>query len=154
MVVILCHPDDGPALWLAQTLTASRVPDVTVVSVEELVFSRCIVSRMTDNGDSGMVRLADGRVLRPESITGLVNRVRHLPTQHFAHANADDRAYATAELGAFLLAWLNGIAGRVLNPARPFALGGGVMYPYSPPAPAVPASNGNQHVDQTATKHD
>ena len=33
---------------------------------------------------------------------------------------------ATAELHAFLLAWLNGVAGRVLNPARPLLLGGGI----------------------------
>ena len=33
-------------------------------------------------------------------------------------------AYATAELSAFLLAWLNGVRGRVLNPARPFSLAG------------------------------
>lgn len=128
MRVILCHPDDRSALWLAQTLGA-HAEDVTLVSVEELVFSRSIVHRMTSRGDTGSVRLADGRILRPESIDGLVNRVRYLPTQHFAHADADERAYATAELSAFLLAWLNGISGRVLNPPRPFALGGGVMYP-------------------------
>lgn len=128
MRVILCHPDDRAALWLARTLRG-HATDVTVVSVEELVFSRSIVHRMTSRGDAGSVRLADGRTLRPESIAGLVNRVRYLPTQHFAHADAGERAYATAELSAFLLAWLNGINGRVLNPPRPFALGGGVMYP-------------------------
>jgi hypothetical protein len=128
MRVILCHPDDQAALWLAQTLAADAT-DLTVVSVEELVFSRSIVHRMTSRGDTGAVRLADGRTLRPESIAGLVNRVRYLPTQHFAHADTAERAYATAELSAFLLAWLNGIRGRVLNPPRPFALGGGVMYP-------------------------
>jgi hypothetical protein len=129
MLVILCHPDDRPALWLARSLTASGVPEVTVVSVEELVYSRTITYRMSGSGDTGTVRLGDGRVLRPESIGGLVNRIRYLPTRHFARANADDRAYATAELSAFLLAWLSGIPGRVLNPARPFALGGGAMYP-------------------------
>ena len=96
-------------------------------SVEQLVFSRRIVYRLSDAGDSGSIELADGRTLRPETITGLVNRVQYLPTQHFARAQPTDRAYAEAELNAFLLAWINGVAGRVINPPLPFALGGGTF---------------------------
>ena len=103
------------------------VGGVELVAVEQLVYSRRIVYRLTTHGDSGGIELADGRTLRPESITGLVNRVQYLPTQHFARAQPADRAYAEAELSAFLLAWINGIAGRVINPALPFALGGGAF---------------------------
>jgi hypothetical protein len=123
MIVILCHPGDASASWLAGSM---RELDATVelVTVEELVYSRRIVYRLDDAGSGGSVVLADGRTLRPESITGLVNRVAYVPAQHFARAVQTDRAYAEAELSALLLAWINGVAGRVINPPLPFALGG------------------------------
>jgi hypothetical protein len=127
MIVVLCHPDDVATMWLQATWRELGVNDVELVSVEQLVFSRVLVHRLTNAGDSGSVRLADGRTLQLERISGLVNRVRFLPTSHFATADAVDRAYATAELNAFMLGWLNGVAGRVLNPARPFDLGGGMI---------------------------
>jgi hypothetical protein len=129
MVVILCHPDDDAALWLHGMLSALGNTSAELVAVEQLVFSRGIVHRLSDAGETGSIQLVDGRTLRPSTITGIVNRVRYLPTQHFANASPVDRAYATAELSAFLLAWLNGIGGRVINPARPFALGGGALQP-------------------------
>ena len=127
MIVILCHPGDAAALWLGEAMRHLGVGDIEVVAVEQLVFSRRIVHCLSDAGDSGRVELADGRTLRPESITGLVNRVRYVPTQHFARAQAADRAYAEAELSALLLVWINGVAGRVINPPLPFALGGGAF---------------------------
>ena len=129
MILILCHPGDAPAMWLATTMRELGVGGVEVVTVEELVYSRRVVYRLSDAGSSGSIGLADGRTLRPETITGLVNRVSYLPTQHFARALPADRAYAEAELNAFLLAWINGVAGRVINPPLPFALGGGAFAP-------------------------
>jgi hypothetical protein len=127
MIIILCHPGDAAALWLATTMREQGAGSVELVTVEELVYSRRIVYRLSDAGSSGSIRLADGRTLRPETITGLVNRVFYLPTQHFARALPADRGYAEAELNAFLLAWINGVAGRVINPPHPFALGGGTF---------------------------
>lgn len=132
MIVILCHPDDGAALWLGQTMRSLGVRRVELVTVEQLVYSRRIVYRLTDAGSSGSIELADGRKLEPEAIAGVINRFRYLPTQHFATAKPEDRAYAEAELSAFLLAWINGVAGRVVNPPLPFALGGGTF-----PTPTV-----------------
>lgn len=123
MIVILCHPGDAAALWLAGTMQEHRLAGVELITVEQLVYSRRIVYRLSDAGSSGSIALADGRSLRPEAVTGLVNRVAYLPTQHFARAAPADRAYAEAELSAFLLAWINGVAGRVINPPRPVALG-------------------------------
>jgi hypothetical protein len=126
-MLILCHPDDAPALWLGHTLIDLGLRGIDVVTVEQLVFSRQIVHRLSDAGQSSSVRLADGRTLRSGTIGGLINRIRYVPTQHFARADSQERAYATAELSAFLLAWVNGIAGRVINPARPAALDGGTF---------------------------
>lgn len=127
MIVILCHPGDAAAQWLAATMRELIGGGIELVTVEELVYSRRIVHRLNDDGDSGSIALADGRTLRAETIAGLVNRVSYLPTQHFARAVAEDRAYAEAELHAFLLAWINGVAGRVINPPLPAALGGGTF---------------------------
>jgi len=127
MIVILCHPGDDAALWLAATMRELGGAGIELVTVEELVYSRRIVFRSNDDGDSGSIALADGRTLRAETIAGLVNRVSYLPTQHFARALAEDRAYAEAELNAFLMAWINGVAGRVINPPLPAALGGGTF---------------------------
>jgi hypothetical protein len=126
MIVILCHPGDASALWLAASMRELGAA-IELVTVEELVYSRRIVYRLSDAGSAGTIVLADGRTLRPESITGLVNRVAYVPTAHFARALQTDRAYAEAELGAFLLAWINGVAGRVVNPPLPFSLGGAIV---------------------------
>jgi hypothetical protein len=128
MTVILCHASDPAALWLGTSMRQLGL-EVDVVTVEQLVFSRRIVFRMNDAGDSGSVELAGGRLLRPEAISGLINRVRYLPTQHFERAQPRERVYAESELSAFVLGWINGVAGRVINPPLPFDLGGGTFPP-------------------------
>jgi hypothetical protein len=129
MNIILCHPGDAAALWLHGVLQILGTGRVDLITIEQLVYSRRIVHRLDASGDTGAIHLAEGRVLRPEAITGLVNRVQYLPTAHFATASAADRAYATEELSAFVLAWLDGVAGRVINPPLPSALGGGAFAP-------------------------
>jgi hypothetical protein len=129
VIVILCHADDAPALWLHGALRDLGLKGLELVAVDQLVYSRTIVHRLDDDGDRGEIHLADRRVLRAESIRGLVNRVRYLPTQHFERADPSDRTYATQELSAFMLAWLDSIAGRVINPPLPFALDGGTFPP-------------------------
>jgi hypothetical protein len=124
MIAILCHPGDEAALWLDRTWHGLGIEAIELISVEQLAFSRHIVHRLDTAGDAGVIRIAGGRDVRTEAITGLLNRVQFVPTQHFARADAVERAYATAELSAFLLAWLHGITGRVINPPLPFALGG------------------------------
>ena len=89
MIVLLCHDEDAAALWLHRALREQGCAALELVSVEQLVYSRSIVHRLDDRGDLGQIRLADGRVLRPETIAALLNRVRYLPTQHFARAAAD-----------------------------------------------------------------
>jgi hypothetical protein len=74
MIVILCHPA-MPRRCGSPGRCASSAPAVELVTVEELVYSRRIVYRLSDTGSSGSIVLADGRTLRPETITGLVNRV-------------------------------------------------------------------------------
>lgn len=126
--LVLCHPGDASAAWLAHALR-SRGIAIDVVTVEELVYSRRIAFRQDTRGDGGSVTLHDGRVLRPEAIGVLINRLRYLPTAHFAAAAPEERAYAEAELSALLLGWLNAIGGRVINPAHPCSLDGAALAP-------------------------
>jgi hypothetical protein len=127
MFLILCHPGDEAAFWLHDALRRDGLDGVEAVAVEALVYSRRIVHRMDDGGDEGEIELADGRVLRPEAIRGLVNRVGFLPQAHVERAAPGDKAYAVEELNAFLLAWLNGVGCRVINPALPLSLDGGAF---------------------------
>ncbi|HET7716557.1 MAG TPA: hypothetical protein VFK86_13115 [Bauldia sp.] len=126
MIVILCHPFDEAALWLCHQFRLLGL-DVEPVAVEALVYSRKIVHRLGDLGDTGEIHLSDGRVLRPESIRGLINRVCFLPLAHIERATPGDRTYASEELNAFLLAWLDSVAGPVINPAQPLSLDGGAF---------------------------
>jgi hypothetical protein len=91
MLVILCHPDDAPALWLDRELLEVGMKGTAIVSVEQLVYSRSMTHVLTGSAEHGTIRLADGRSLHPETITGLINRVRHVPTHHFTHAAPADR---------------------------------------------------------------
>ncbi len=127
MFLILCHPGDEAAFWLHDALRRQGLDGVEAVAVEALVYSRRIVHRLDNAGDSGEIELADGRVLRPEAIRGMINRVGFLPLAHIERAAPGDRAYATEELNAFLLAWLNSVAGPVINPAQPLSLDGGAF---------------------------
>ncbi|MEI9851358.1 MAG: hypothetical protein WDN24_11565 [Sphingomonas sp.] len=56
--------------------------------------------------------LADGTALRAAELSGAVNRVTAVPQAHLARAAPADRAYATGELHAFML------AGSPRSPAR------------------------------------
>lgn len=121
--LVLCHADDAPAAWLAHALR-SRGVALEVVTVEALAYSRRIVFRQDSAGDGGSVTLHDGRVLRPQALAVLIDRVRYLPVAHFAAAAPEERAYAESELGALLLGWRHAVPGRVINPVRPGAPGG------------------------------
>jgi hypothetical protein len=126
MTVILCHSDDAAALWLAASMRQLGAP-ADIVTLEQLVFSRRLGLRLDNSGDAGGVELSRGRFLRLEAISGLVNRVRYLPTQHFERAAPAERAYAESELSAFVLAWIHGVPGRIINPPLPFDLGRGTF---------------------------
>ena len=123
--VILCDPGDDAALWLHDTLRDLGLCRIDLVSVGQLVYSTRIVHQLSDAVERGEIHLSDGRTLRPEAIRGLVNRVNFLPTRHFDNVATADQGYATEELSAFFLAWLDAIPGRVINPPLPFSLNGG-----------------------------
>ncbi|HEY3478296.1 MAG TPA: hypothetical protein VGL02_05270 [Streptomyces sp.] len=77
----------------------------------------------------------DGRVRAslslgtPVPVTGVVNRLGVLTDADLSRVRREDRAYAAAELTAFLLAWLDACPAPVLNPPNPRCLNGPAWYP-------------------------
>lgn len=122
MILVLAEPSDAPALWLARRLTLRHA--VRVVTPTQLLCSPCIIQRLSRNGDHFAFRLADGAYLARDTVHGVVNRLLAVPDAHLQAAVPGERAYAHAELWAFLLGWLAGLEVPVLNPADPSGLAG------------------------------
>ena len=122
MILVLAEAGDAGALWLAGRLAARQ--RVRVVTPTQLVCSRSFSHRLGGDDDGFTVALADGEQLSDGTVQGVINRVVGVPDVHLQRAAAGDRAYAQAELWAFLLGWIAGLACPVLNPADASGLSG------------------------------
>jgi hypothetical protein len=122
-LLILANPDDRAALWLRGALVSLADMPVQVLTPTRLVCARSITHRLPSPSGDFRFEFADGDVLLAGEIVGLVNRMTALPTAHLEFAAAD-RAYAEAELHAFLLGWLGSLACPMLNPPAPESLAG------------------------------
>ncbi|MET8850175.1 hypothetical protein [Amycolatopsis sp. NPDC004625] len=72
-------------------------------------------------------------------VTGVVNRLSVLTGADLPAVHSEDRAYAGAELTAFLLAWLDACPAPVLNPPDPRSLNGPPWFPEQWAAEALAA---------------
>lgn len=70
-------------------------------------------------------------------VTGVVNRLGVLTAADLPGVHPDDRAYAAAELTAFLTAWLHACPAPVVNPPTTTALNGPAWHPERWAAAAV-----------------
>ena len=66
----------------------------------------------------------DGQVIATPAIRAVITRMPAVGEAELAHVHEDDRAYAAAEMQAFLLAWLSALECPVLNRPSPSNLGG------------------------------
>jgi hypothetical protein len=64
-----------------------------------------------------------------DRITGVLTRLPWVLPHELPHVVEEDRDYVAAEMSAFLLAWLHGLACPVLNPASPECLMGPSGWP-------------------------
>lgn len=122
MRLLLCDAADGCARWLATGL-AARGTSLEVVTSDALVRAPRWLHRVGAAGVELDVDLADGRRIRSAALTSVVNRLVHVPV-HLLAATPDDLRYATAELYAFWLSWLEGLPCPVVNRAAPTGLSG------------------------------
>lgn len=98
---------------------------------DEVVSARPFGHVVADDGVRFRVRLAGGRGWTHRTVTGVVNRLRWLPTISDSRVPEADRLYAQQELTAITLSWLAALAERVPFVGRPSAggLAGTWRYP-------------------------
>jgi hypothetical protein len=119
---VLCGPEDAAAVWAAHELTRRGLP-VRVITTEELVYSASLTHRLSADGSTVAVRLADGSILGP-GLRGTLNRVVRLPCAHLAATDEKDRDYVLSELHAVLTSLLFALPGVVVGRADPRGLSG------------------------------
>ncbi len=125
MWIVLGSFNDVGALWAYEGLKARGLEPLEFVSSESLAYSLFWEHRVGRSGSTYTAfRLADGRCFTSKEIRGVLNRLVHLPTDHFAVAQPGERAYAGQELTAFVLSWLTSLGPNVLNLPSPQGLFG------------------------------
>ncbi|NBH06312.1 hypothetical protein [Amycolatopsis sp. SID8362] len=118
MLLILAHAHDAAARALADRWGSEAM----LLTVDVLHEARLSLS--VDSSGGVCASLATGAV-----ITGVVNRLGVITAADVSRVRREDRAYAAAELTAFLLAWLDACPAPVLNPPNPRCLNGPAWYP-------------------------
>jgi hypothetical protein len=128
MWLVLTQDNDLDAPWIASGLRARDGRPVVVATGSTLVHDCRWEHRVSPHGAtaaSSRLVLGDGTVLDATTIDAVVNRLGWLGAEGFAGASARDREYATGELFALGLSWLESLGGRVVNRPAPTGLSGG-----------------------------
>ena len=115
MWLVLGQHHDVEARWVAAGLGERADRPVVLVTDATLVHDCRWELRVGSTGASSRLVLGDGTVLDPTSVDAVVNRLCWLGAEAFAGASDRDRDYATNELFALGLAWLESLGGRVVN---------------------------------------
>lgn len=125
MIYVLGEPEDIDVLWLVVALRA-RGQDVEVVLPHELMFGSKLTYRIDSAAVAWELRLGDGRVLDPDALDLVVNRLSILPPAKDEPAPMD-ALFVAEEWRATLAAWLRTLTCPVLNPPRAASLAGPVL---------------------------
>ena len=123
MLLVLCDPSDVGALWAGLGLR-SRLPDVEIVSTEELGSALRFDLRLDRRFRSVRIDLADGRRISSTELSGVLNRLQTVPAGQLGRAAASERTYAQAELEALHVSWLAALECPVINRPKPHGLCG------------------------------
>jgi hypothetical protein len=121
MWLVLGQHSDTEAQWVADGLRERSDRPVRLLTDAMLVHDCRWALRLGARDAAARLELGDGTVLDPTTVEGIVNRLCWLGAEAFAGASTRDREYATAELYALGLAWLESLGGRVVN--RPAGTG-------------------------------
>jgi hypothetical protein len=117
--LVLAGRHDAAARALVERWGPARAALVTPADL-----SRPGWAHSVGRGGDGAAAVAGGRVLAADEIDGAVVRVAAVPAGELGHVRAEDRAYAAAEMTAFLLAWLDACPCPVVNRPTPGCLNG------------------------------
>jgi hypothetical protein len=122
--LVLCERGDRSAQWVYEGLVARAPCRVELVVSEALAYAPLWDHRLGDGHTSTEIRLADGRVIRSAEVTAVLNRLGSPPVEHLNGAAQTDRDYASQELYALWLSWLETLECPVINRATPTGLSG------------------------------
>ena len=115
MWLVLGQHHDVEARWVAAELGERADRPVTLVTDATLVHDCRWDVRVGAARARSRLVLGDGTVLDPTTVDAVVNRLSWLGAEAFGGASERDREYATGELHALGLAWLESLGGRVVN---------------------------------------
>jgi hypothetical protein len=118
MLIILAKREDAGAEWLADRW---RNHDAVVVSPAD--FSEPGWTHYVGSHRPSRLHIG-GSEVRQEDISGVLVRMASVSHEDLDHIVPSDRAYVAAEMTAFMLAWLSGLACPVLNRPTAQSLGG------------------------------
>ena len=138
MLLVLTALDDLAALSFVRASETAGT-HCTVLTTEAMSFARRRSHRLSDDGVVTRLEMADGTVVSSSNVTGVVNRMLSPPDLAWRHATRQERDYASAELHAFTVSWLNALSCPVRNRPSPECLAGPVPHPFVAAAAAASA---------------
>jgi hypothetical protein len=121
--LVLCSDTDAPALWAHQKLRDAGLAPIELVTSVSLALAKTWEHRLGAEGVCLNIDLGDGRTFCSSCIRGVLNRLFSVPQELISRAVAEDREYASGELGALYLSWLSALPG-VINRPTPHGLVG------------------------------
>jgi hypothetical protein len=119
---MICSAQDASALWAYQGLRARGLNPLELVTGEMLTTSARWEHTVGVDGANFSVTLADGRVINNRHVSGVVNRLTHVPLQHLA--SASDFEYAQQEYTALFMSWLKALPSPIFNGVQSQGLSG------------------------------
>ena len=124
MWIIFCSSSDPSATWAFDGLRRKGLAPLEFVTTECLAVARFWEHRVGSGGAHFKIGLQDGRTLCSSRISGVLNRVAAPSSALIQHAVETDRDYASSEMQAFYLSWLNALSGNVVNRPTPQGMSG------------------------------
>jgi hypothetical protein len=124
VLVVLAHGTDLSARWAAEWLRRRGWSRVELVLVESLDAATTWRHELRAGDARIDIELTDGRRLRSDDVTSVLNRMLQPPLAPVAVAVPADAEYVRNELTAFAASWLRTLAPRVVNQPTPQGLCG------------------------------
>jgi hypothetical protein len=109
MLVIIAQKQDQSARWLAERWDRFGAELLSPNDLSLQGWCHCVGLASEETA------VINKRTVPVREITGVLTRLPHVPEHELMHIIPADRAYAAAEMTAFLLSWLSGLNCPLLN---------------------------------------
>jgi hypothetical protein len=120
--LVVCDPEDEPALWAAAGLRHLGVAPLEVVLPAELAVGSRFVQHLDGEAAHLEVELRSGITIRGDEVEGVLNRILGVPPPEALEP--PDSEYVAEEVTAAVAAWLSALPCPVLNRPTPTLLCG------------------------------